>query len=146
VAGTVAYAAVGSRLPRRMTFALCFLLAGPPRSIVLAGHVPFALALAVTALSGVAAGAINPMLGVMEYERIPVRLRARVLGTITAGTYAGMPFGGLLAGELTTVGGRTATVVVFAGVYLLVSVPPFAVPAWRTSEPGPEARAPGRSA
>ncbi|GLY91781.1 hypothetical protein [Actinoallomurus iriomotensis] len=62
-----------------------------------------------------------------------------LVGTITAGAYAGMPFGGLPAGELTTVGGRTVT------VYLLASVPPFAVPAWRTSEPGPEARAPGRS-
>ena len=30
VAGTVAYGTVGARLPRRMTFALCFLLAGAP--------------------------------------------------------------------------------------------------------------------
>ncbi|MGI5232150.1 hypothetical protein [Actinoallomurus sp. CA-142502] len=70
------------------------------------------------------------------------------LGGLLVGAvaYAGMPFGGPPAGALTTVGGRTVTVVVLAGVYLLASVPSFAVPAWRTFGPGPEARTPGRSA
>jgi MFS family permease len=135
VAGTVAYGALGERLPRRMTFALCFLIAGVPRTIVLAAHLPLEAALAVSVVSGFAAGAINPMLGVVEYERIPARLRARVLGAITAGAYAGMPFGGLLAGSLTALAGLTAALVVFAGVYLVASVPPFAGRAWR--EPGP---------
>jgi len=131
VVGTVAYGTVGARLPRRMTFALCFLVAGAPRTLVLAAGVPLGLALAVTALSGFAAGAINPILGVIEFERIPARLRARVLGAITAGVYAGMPFGGLLAGSLTELCGLTLTLVVFAAVYVVVSVPPFTGRAWR---------------
>lgn len=131
VAGTVAYGTLGARLPRRMTFALCFLVAGAPRTLVLATHASIVLALAVTAVSGFAAGAINPLLGVLEFERIPPRLRARVLGTITAGAYAGMPFGGLLAGSLTEYAGLTVALVAFAGVYLVVSVPPFTGGAWR---------------
>jgi predicted MFS family arabinose efflux permease len=131
VAGTVAYGTLGARLPRRMTFALCFLVAGAPRTLVLATHASMELALAVTVVSGFAAGAINPLLGVVEFERIPPRLRARVLGTITAGAYAGMPFGGLLAGSLTEYSGLKVALVVFAGVYLVVSIPPFAGRAWR---------------
>lgn len=135
VAGTIAYGAVGARLPRRMTFALCFLFGGLPRPLILALHPSLGLALIVTVASGFACGAINPLLGVLEYERIPARLRARVLGTITAGTYAGMPFGGLLAGSVTEVSGPTVTLAAFAGVYLLASLPPFTGRAWR--EPGP---------
>jgi MFS family permease len=134
VLGTVAYGAVGARLPRRMTFALCFLIGGAPRTLVLAAHIPFALALAGTVVSGFACGAINPLLGVIEFERIPAHLRARVLGAITAGAYAGMPFGGLLAGSLTEVSGLATGLVVFAVVYVLDSVPPFTGRAWR--EPG----------
>jgi MFS family permease len=131
LAGTVAYGTLGARLPRRMTFALCFLLAGAPRTLVLATHASTELALAVTVVSGVAVGAVNPLLGVVEFERIPPRLRARVLGTITAGTYAGMPFGGLLAGVLTEYSGLKVALLVFGGVYLVVSIPPFAGRAWR---------------
>jgi MFS family permease len=131
VAGTVAYGAVGARLPRRMTFALCFLVAGAPRALILATHLSLVTTLAVTVVSGFAAGGINPVLGVMEFERIPARLRTRVLGTITAGAYAGMPFGGLLAGAGTELSGLAVTLIVFAGVYLVASVPPFAGRAWR---------------
>jgi MFS family permease len=146
VAGTVAYGTLGARLPRRMTFALCFLTAGVPRSLVLAGHCPLWATLIVTVVSGFAAGAVNPLLGVMEFERIPPRLRARVLGAITAGSYAGMPFGGLLAGGLTTAGGLTVAFLVFAGVYLLASVPPFTGSAWREPGTAPGACELGRSA
>ena len=141
VAGTVAYGVLGVRLPRRMTFALCFLVAGVPRTVVLAAHLPIGCALAISVVSGFAAGAINPLMGVVEFERIPARLRARVLGAITAGAYAGMPFGGLLAGSFTAFTGLTVTLLVFAGVYLVVSIPPFTGRAWR--DPGPRPGGPG---
>ncbi|MGP3958141.1 MFS transporter [Nonomuraea sp. 3N208] len=131
LAGTVVYGAAGDRLPRRLTFGACFLVAGVPRVLILALGAPFPIALGVTVLSGVAAGAINPILGVLQYDRIPARLRARVIGTMTAAAYAGMPFGGLLAGPLTEVAGLTATLYAFTAVYLLASIPPFADRAWR---------------
>jgi MFS family permease len=99
--------------------------------LVLAMGAPFPAALAVTAVSGFAAGAINPILGILQYGRIPVPLRARVIGAMTAAAYAGMPLGGLLAGSLTAVIGLGATLFVFTGVYLLISVPPFVCRAWR---------------
>lgn len=130
LAGTITYGAIGARLPRRTTFALAFLIAAVPRPLVLALHTPFAVALAVTALAGFAAGAINPLLGVIQFERIPARLRARVLGTITAGAYAGMPLGGLLAGTLTELAGLTAALATFTVIYLIASVPPFVDRPW----------------
>ncbi|TYB53173.1 MFS transporter [Nonomuraea sp. PA05] len=131
VAGTIVYGAAGKRLPMRLTYGFCFLLAGVPRVLVLAMGVPLPAALAVTAMSGFAAGAINPILGVLQYSRIPARMRARVIGTMTAAAYAGMPIGGLLAGSLTAVIGLGATLFAFTGVYLLISVPPFVCRAWR---------------
>jgi MFS family permease len=125
VAGTIVYGMVGARLPRRITFALCWLIAGSPRPVILAVDVPLMVVLGVMLVSGFMAGAINPMIGVMEYERIPAPLRARVLGTITAGTYAGMPFGGLVAGALVAPAGLAITFLVFVGAYLALSIPPF---------------------
>ncbi|SEH02322.1 Major Facilitator Superfamily protein [Nonomuraea solani] len=131
VAGTIVYGAAGDRLPTRLTYGLCFLLAGVPRVLVLAAGAPFPVALAVTALSGFAAGAINPILGVLQFDRIPAPLRARVLSTIMAAAYTGMPIGGLLAGSLTELTDLTTTLYAFTSVYLLVSVPPFVYRPWR---------------
>ena len=104
--------AISARLPRRWTFAVAFLLAGAPRFVVLAVPVPFAIVLAVWALSGLACGAINPILGAAEYEAVPRALQARVLAMVGALAWAGIPFGALLAGvlvnatSLTTAPGR----------------------------------------
>ncbi|MET8870352.1 MFS transporter [Nonomuraea sp. NPDC004580] len=131
VAGTIVYGAAGGRLPMRLTYGLCFLLAGVPRVLVLTLDAPFPVALAVTALSGFAAGAINPILGILQYDRIPARLRARVIGAMTAAAYAGMPVGGLLAGSLSTLTGLDVTLLMFTSVYVLISAPPFVFRAWR---------------
>lgn len=131
VAGTIVYGATGERLPMRLTYGLAFLLAGVPRVLVLALGAPFPVALAVTAVSGFAAGAINPILGILQYNRIPAPLRARVIGTMTAAMYAGMPIGGLLAGSLSSLTGLDVTLLMFTCVYVLISAPPFVFPAWR---------------
>ncbi|MFC5829707.1 MFS transporter [Nonomuraea insulae] len=131
VLGTIVYGAAGARLPMRLTYGLCFFLAGVPRVLVLALGAPFPVALAVTALSGFAAGGINPILGILQYGRIPAPLRARVIGAMTAAAYAGMPIGGLLAGSLTALTGLGATLLAFTGVYAVISLPPFFCRAWR---------------
>ncbi|MEV4114564.1 MFS transporter [Nonomuraea sp. NPDC049695] len=131
VAGTIVYGAAGGRLPTRLTYGWCFLIAGVPRVLVLALGAPFPVALGVAALSGFAAGAINPILGVIQFDRIPARLRARALSAMTAAAYAAMPLGGLLAGSLTELTGLTTTLYAFTSVYLIASIPPFVCRAWR---------------
>jgi len=52
----------------------------------------------VLALSGLAAGPLNPLIDSALYRLIPAEIRARVLGAITAGVTAAMPLGSLVAG------------------------------------------------
>ncbi|MDQ1742726.1 MAG: hypothetical protein QOE23_1065 [Pseudonocardiales bacterium] len=130
VAGTAAMVAIGSRLPRRWTFAVAFLVGGAPRFAVLVLPVPYAVVLAVWGLSGLACGAINPVLGAAQYEVIPRALQARVLSTVNALAWAGIPFGALLAGALVDAAGLTAALVVGAVLYLVVTLDPFLRRSW----------------
>jgi MFS family permease len=130
VAGTAAMVAIGARLPRRWTFAVAFLVGGAPRFAVLALPVSFPVVLAVWCLSGVACGAINPVLGAAQYEVIPRALQARVLSTVNALAWAGIPFGALLAGALVNAAGLTTALVVGAVLYLVVTLDPFVRRSW----------------
>ncbi|WP_431908254.1 MFS transporter [Nonomuraea jabiensis] len=141
VAGTIVYGAAGERLPMRLTYGVCFLIAGVPRVLVLALGVPFPVALATAALSGFAAGAINPILGILQFGRIPAPMRARALGTMTAAAYAAMPAGGLLAGSLTELTSLRTTLYAFTTLYLITSIPPFVCRAWRELDRSPTAKA-----
>jgi MFS family permease len=129
-AGTVVAGLVGARLPRRRTFALCFVVGGAPRIAALALGLPLPGVLAVTALGGLACGAINPLLAATEYERIPARLQARVLGASGALGWAGIPFGGLLGGALAERAGLAGALALAAASYLAVTLLPFVHGAW----------------
>jgi len=149
VAGTAAMVAIGARLPRRWTFAVAFLVGGAPRFAVLALPVPFAVVLAVWCLSGVACGGINPVLAAAQYEAIPRALQARVLATVNALAWAGIPFGALLAGALVDAAGLGTALVVGAVLYLVVTLDPFLRRSWnlmnRSRPPEPAEPAAARS-
>src|SRR6201999_1298020 len=89
VAGTVVIATYAQRVPRRVTFAGAFLLAGPPRFLILALPVPFWAVAVIFVVSGLSAGAINPVLSAAEYDAVPRELQARVLGAVGALAWAG---------------------------------------------------------
>lgn len=131
VTGTAVMVAVSHRLPRRWTFAVTFLLTGAPRFVVLAIPVPFAVVLVVWGFAGLAAGAVNPLLGAAEYEAVPRALQARVLAMVGALAWAGIPFGALLAGVLVNATSLTTGLVVGATLYLLATLDPFVRPCWR---------------
>ena len=69
-------------------------------------------------------GAINPMLAAAEFERIPIELRARVLGAVSGLAWAGIPLGGLLGGALASWLGVTGGLLVVGTAYLLVTLDP----------------------
>jgi MFS family permease len=130
VAGTLVMAARGARLPRRKTFAIAFLAAGAPRLLVLALPVPLWAVLLVWAVSGVAAGAINPIISAAQYDVTPRRLQARAFSAVHAIAWAGMPVGALLAGALVDATGLGTALVLGAVVYGLVTLDPFVRSAW----------------
>jgi MFS family permease len=132
--GSVAFGYVAHRVPRRVVFALCFVLAGGPSLVVPALGLGLPWMLASAALSGLAAGSINPILGAVELERIPEHMRARVFGLLGAGAWAGIPVGGLLAGLAADGVGVEATFGVVAVVYTVVTLTPLLGGSWRLME------------
>ena len=132
--GNIAFGFVAHRVPRRVTFALCFALAGGPSSAAFAFGAPLPVLVALTALSGLAAGAINPILGTVELERIPEQLRGRVFGLINAGAWAGVPFGALLGGIAGDTIGLPPAFGVVAVLYTLITLSPLAGGTWRQME------------
>jgi MFS family permease len=125
------------RLPRRLTYAWGFLIAGGPRYFALALASSVSPVLAVCFVAGFGVGGINPILGAVEFERVPARLQARVLGALGATAWAGMPFGALVGGVLVDALGLQGALVAAGGAYLATTLAPFVFPVWRQMDRRP---------
>jgi MFS family permease len=136
VSGNALLTWLAPRLPRRLVYASGFLIGGAPRFAVLAltGAVPPVLV--VSFIAGFGAGSINPILGAVEYERIPRHLQARVLGALGSLAWAGIPFGGLLAGAVVDLTGLSTALWIAAAIYFATTLAPFVFPVWRQMERG----------
>jgi MFS family permease len=134
LAGNIAFGAIAHRMPRRITLAVCFALAGGPSSAAFALGAPLPVLIGMTALAGFAAGALNPILGAVELERVPVHMRGRVFGLINAGAWAGVPFGALLGGIAADTIGLSVAFGVVAIVYTVVTLTPLSGGAWKQME------------
>lgn len=132
--GNIVFGFIAHRVPRRITFAVCFIVAGVPASAALAFGAPFPVLVATTAVAGLAAGALNPIIGAVQLERIPAHMRGRVFGLVNAGAWAGVPIGGLLGGVAADTIGLAASFAVIAVVYGLVTLTPLTGGAWRLME------------
>ncbi|MDP9026986.1 MAG: MFS transporter [Actinomycetota bacterium] len=130
VVGAFAQAAWGHRSARRRTFAVSFLIAGAPRFIAIALPLPLWAVVLVWVISGVGAGAINPIVATAEYETVPRRLQARVLAAIGAIAWAGIPFGPLLGAASVGAVGFVPTIWAFALLYLAATMSPFFGSSW----------------
>jgi Major Facilitator Superfamily len=156
VAGNALTTWLGPRLPRRMTYAVGFFIGGAPRYLALALAASIAPVLAVAFVGGLGVGGINPVVGAVEYERVPRHLQARVLGAVGASAWAGIPFGSLAGGVAVSAFGLRPALLAAAAVYGVTTLTPFMFPVWRqmdrrpgtpypdTAEPStPKSRAPG---
>lgn len=126
--GTLIFSAIGHRLPRRLTFEIGFTLSGAIRFwILLVPILP--LIMVVYAFAGLASGGLNPLIHTTMQERIPVEMRARVLGTMTAGVLIGVPLGTFVSGYVVTWIGLEAILIAMGTMYLLTTVQLFVNPA-----------------
>lgn len=100
VIGALLFSAVGLRLSRHAVFVFGFMLTSV-RFFLFALYPPLSVALVFVVISSIGAGPLNPIIGAVEFERIPRNMRGRVGGAISAGAWSAMPLGMLVGGVLT---------------------------------------------
>lgn len=129
--GNLIFSAVGARLPRRPTLVIAFSVAGGPPLLALAAGLPLGALVAVTAVAGFCAGAVNPMIGAVKLECVPAGLRARVYGLIQAGAWAAVPIGALVGGFGVERLGLRPTLIALGISYLALTLTPALGGPWR---------------
>jgi predicted MFS family arabinose efflux permease len=145
VAGNIVFTILATRVPRYAAFTLGFLLGGPPRFLILGVSDDLWTVLVVTFLSGIALSSVNPIIGVLLYERTPRELHARVFGLNTAFAWSGIPLGGVLGGFAAEWFGLTPALILTGVLYFAVAmVPVVGYRRWRVigERPGPPADEP----
>lgn len=136
VIGALIYGAVGHRLPRRAVFVFSFIMLALP-SLLLAALPPLWFVLLIQGFGGVAAGPLNPILATVRYERVPAAMRGRVFGMVTAGAFAAMPLGVLLAGVVLDRLGLRTTLLAIGAFYVLTTLSLVVNPAIREMDAVP---------
>ena len=136
--GSLVAAAYGDRLPRYVTYLVCFLVTGLPRFVIMAVDTPLWGILAFCVVAGCASGFLNPILGAVIYERVPEHLIGRVSSLSTACCFALMPLGGLVGGFLVGGVGLAAAMLVCGAAYFVVTMLPAVDPRWREIDRRPE--------
>ncbi len=132
--GTLIFGAIGHRLPRRLTFGIGYTIGGASRfwAFLLFPVLPFLIAINIVA--GLAIAPINPLMHTIMQERLPVEMRARVFGTMSAGFLAGVPIGTFASGYVVSWLGLSTTILIMGTLYLLATLSLLVNPALKGME------------
>ena len=129
--GSVVAAAYGTRLPRFPTYLVAFLVTGLPRFVLFAIGVPLWAILAMCVIGGASSGFLNPVLGAVQFERIPRAMVGRVTALNSALCWSLMPFGGVLGGVLVSGIGLSPAMLVVGFAYFAATMAPALIPSFR---------------
>ncbi len=121
VIGALIFSAIGSKLSRHKVFVFGFVLTGL-RFFVYAMSPPLWILLVFVVITSIGAGPLNPILGAVEYERIPKNMRGRVGGAIGAGAWSAMPIGMLIGGVFTEQWGAIPMLIGIGIIYMITTV------------------------
>jgi MFS family permease len=130
VIGALIFSAIGPRLPRHTVFVFGFVLTSL-RFFLYAMYPPLWVTLIFVVIFSMGAGPLNPILGAVEFERIPKNMRGRVGGAISAGAWSAMPFGMLVGGVLTEGLGIHPMLLGLGFIYLITTVSMAFMPAMK---------------
>jgi MFS family permease len=129
--GSVVAAAYGTRLPRFWTYLVAYLVTGLPRFVLFALGVPLWAIVAMCLVGGASSGFLNPVLGAVQFERIPRAMVGRVTALSSALCWSLMPFGGVLGGALVSGIGLSPALLVVGLAYLAATMSPALIPSFR---------------
>jgi MFS family permease len=101
------------------------------RYFLFATYPPFWLAVAGNFIASMGAGPLNPILGAVQFERIPRTMRGRVGGAIGAGAWSAMPLGMLLGGVLTEQIGVQPMLLGLGLIYIVTTLSMAFIPAMK---------------
>lgn len=136
--GSALYGWIGHRFSRRSAIFAAVAIEGAPRFALLALAPTPVVLLAGLVVTGIGAGAMNPILLPVVYERVPEAVRGRVLSLLVGGILTAMPIGSLVAGLLLDGIGLIGALVVFGGLYLIATTFPAIFRVWRgLDDPAP---------
>ena len=130
VIGALIFSAIGPRLPRHAVFVFGFVLTSL-RFFLYAAYPPLWVTLIFVVLFSMGAGPLNPILGAVEFERIPKNMRGRVGGAISAGAWSAMPLGMLIGGVLTERLGVHPMLIGLGVVYFITTLSMAFIPAMK---------------
>lgn len=129
--GALLAAGLGHRLPRRATYLIGFTIAGAPRFVAMALGAPLWLVLGVLGLGGLGAGFLNPIIGAVFIERTPRAMLGRVGALADSLAWAGIPFGGLVAGAAVAGIGLAPVMLVTGALYFAATTLPGFLSQWK---------------
>jgi MFS family permease len=130
VLGALVFSVVGLRLSRHSVFVFGFVLTSL-RFFLYATYPPLWVAILFVAISSMGAGPLNPIIGAVEFERVPKNMRGRVGGAIGAGAWSAMPLGMLVGGFLTEALGVRPMLIGLGIIYLLTTLSMAFIPAMK---------------
>jgi len=130
VIGGLIFAAIGHRLSRHAVFVGAFVLTGMQLWVYLF-YPPIAVLVTTGLIFSLGAGPLNPIIGAVEFERIPENMRGRVFGAVTAGAWIAMPLGMLFGGVFTEKLGVFPMLVFLGTTYLIVTLSMAFIPAMK---------------
>jgi MFS family permease len=130
VIGALIFSAFGPRLPRHAVFVFGFVLTSL-RFFLYATYPPIWVAVVFVVISSMGAGPLNPIIGAVEFERIPKNMRGRVGGAIGAGAWSAMPLGMLLGGVLTENVGVRPMLIGLGIIYFITTLSMAFIPAMK---------------
>jgi MFS family permease len=131
VLGSLVAAAYGTRLPRFQTYLVAFLITGLPRFLLFALGAPLWMIMAMCLVGGVSSGFLNPVLGAVQFERIPREMVGRVTALSSALAWSLMPLGGILGGLLVSGIGLSPAMIVIGLAYFVTTMAPALIPSFR---------------
>jgi len=130
VIGALIFSSIGLRLPRHTVFVFGFVLTSL-RFFLFATYPPLGIALVFVVIASMGAGPLNPIIGAVEYERVPKNMRGRVGGAVSAGAWSAMPLGMLVGGVLTEQLGVRPMLLGLGVIYLFTTLSMAFIPAMK---------------